>query len=209
MKKSIILGTLAIAALALSATNADAQSNRQVIKLAHSIQGISKDLKSEFRSHYTRSAAYNHLQKDVNQLISKANHIDELAHNPRTSYNHIKTDLAELDRLAHHIHDLVDDVDRGRYAGTVSGNTRHVHQKLSSLNNNIHSMQRAIVVFAPTRGCGSSYVSTPSCDRSTSCSPRGRRASSNCGTRGDCGTNAAPVANNGWFNNYFARYFNF
>lgn len=153
-KKTTSIAIAAITALGLSlfTSNADAQCQNNVVRLAHQIEDIGKDLKNEFKTHFKRSRQYRHLMTDVNDLLKQADHIDSLAHDPRTSYKHIKADLAKIDELAHHIHDLVDRID--------GGNTRHVHTKLVALNRTIHSMQREIVVYAkPAPSCGGNRYS--------------------------------------------------
>ncbi|MDA7672843.1 hypothetical protein N8615_00445 [Verrucomicrobiales bacterium] len=91
---------------------------------------------------------------DVSRILSEADHIDGMAHDPHSSLRHIKADLADLDELAHHLHEVVDAVERGRYSGHVDGNTRHVHSMLDSLNGTIHRMERVVAAYsAPPSGC--------------------------------------------------------
>ena len=153
MKNKLTLMTLVAATVALLSTGtSQARGQNNVVRLAHDIERIAKDLKKEFQSHYRGTREFRHLMTDVNDVIKKADHIDELAHNPRTSYQHIKKDLAELDKLAHHLHAVVDRIDSG-----CTGNLNHVHAKLGNLNNTIHQMERAIIVYAqPEPTCGSS-----------------------------------------------------
>ena len=150
--KLALIPLVAVTALALSTGTSQARGQNNVVRLAHQIQNIGKDLKNEFQTHYKRSSQYQHLMADVNDLLKQANHIDSLAHDPRTSYRHIKTDLAKIDKLAHHLHALVDRIDRGC--------TTHVHAKLVALDRTIHSMQREIVVYAqPAPSCGGGGLS--------------------------------------------------
>lgn len=153
--KITLIPLVAVAALALSTGNSEARGQNNLVRMAHDIENIGKELKNEFQTHYKRSKEYRHLMTDINDLLKQANHIDELAHDPRTSYKHIKTDLAKIDKLAHHLHALVDRIDGG-----CTGNVRHVHSKLASLDRTIHNMQRAIVVYAkPAPTCGNTGYS--------------------------------------------------
>ena len=157
--KIILLPLVTAAALVLPTTNSQARGcSNQLVDLAHQIERQGADLKREFQAHYRYSGAYRHLISDINQFLVKAEHIDQLAHDPRTSYRHIKADVADLDKLAHHIHEVVDNVERGRFSGRCNANLAHVHQKLTALNNTIHQLQRAIEVYArPVPSCGNSY----------------------------------------------------
>ncbi len=173
MKKITLLPLVAVTALVLSTGNSQARSSNPIVSLAHQIERQGADLRNEFVTHYRYSGAYRHLMSDMNQFMAKAEHIDQLSHDPRTSYRHIKTDVAELDELAHHIHEVVDGIQRGRFSGRVNCSLAHVHQKLDALNNTIHQLQRSIEAYAaPARGgCSSSghgYTAQPSYNRGSS-----------------------------------------
>jgi hypothetical protein len=153
-----------VAAMLLSTGISSAQGYNILVRQAHNIEKLGRELKNEFQTHYTRSSAYRHLLSDANDVIAKADHIDKLSHDPRTSYRHIKADLAELDKLVHHLHDMIDAIDQGRYRGYVEGGLQHVHAKVRSLNSAIHSMENTLVAYstpAPSGGCsvdGGSYA---------------------------------------------------
>ena len=168
MKNKItLLPLVAVAAMVLPASNSQARGHNPIVNLAHQIERQGADLQREFQVHYRYSGAYRHLMSDMNQFMAKAEHIDQLSHDPRTSYRHIKADVADLDELAH-IHEVVDNVERGRFSGRCNANLAHVHQKLSALNNTIHQLQRAIEVYkAPVRGCssGHGYTTQPTYNR--------------------------------------------
>ena len=131
-------------ASSFTATSAEAPSNSDLVRFAHRIEDIANDLKSEFRTHFRHSGAYNHLMTDLSQIKREIIHIDELAHTRHPSLNHLAADVEDLDKLAHHLHDVVDAVERGRYRGHVDGDICHVHSLLKNLNRNIHSMEKVI-----------------------------------------------------------------
>ena len=153
--KTAITPIVAVTALLLSTGNSEARGQNNIVRLAHSLQTMSKDIKNEIQTHYRSSRQYRHLMADANDLIKQANHIDGLSHDPRTSYQHIKTDLAKIDKLSHHLHGLVDRVD-----GSCSARVPHIHRKLAMLDNTVHAMQRAIIVYAqPQTGCAPTGIS--------------------------------------------------
>ena len=149
MKTSLKLIPLLIAgAFALNTSEANARGENELVRLTHTIEDIAAELKEEFRVHFKHSSAYRHLMSDVSEILSEANHIDGMAHDPHSSLRHIKADLVDLDELAHHLHEMIDAVDRGCYGGHVDGNTRHVHSLLDSLNGTIHRMERVVAAYA-------------------------------------------------------------
>ena len=154
-RKHTIVGAAIAAAIALnfSATAADAAHGDDLVSAAHRIDGIARELKDEFRIHYKHLRAYRHLMADIDEVICKARHIDDLAHDAYSSLRHIKADLIALDRLAHHMHDVVDAAEDDRYGGHVHGDTRHVHCLLDSLNRSIHSMTRMVERMANPPRC--------------------------------------------------------
>ena len=143
-----LIPVLAVAALALTPSNAAARGENELVRLTHNIEGTAAELRKEFQAHYKHSSAYRHLISDVSKVLSEAAHIDGMAHDPRSSLRHIKADLVDLDELAHHLHEMIDAVDRGCYGGHVDGNTRHVHSLLDSLNGTIHRMERVVAAYA-------------------------------------------------------------
>ena len=153
MKTSLKLIPLLIAgAFALNTSEANARGENELVRLTHTIEDIAAELKEEFRVHFKHSSAYRHLMSDVSEILSEANHIDGMAHDPHSSLRHIKADLVDLDELAHHLHEVIDAVDRGCYGGHVDGNTRHVHSLLDSLSGTIHRMEYATSVHDDHHG---------------------------------------------------------
>lgn len=148
IKKLSLIPVVAAAALLAPSASVQARGHNDLSDYAHRIEHVGREIKNEFQTHYKRSSAYRHLMADINEILVKAEHIDQLSHDPYTSYRHIKTDLEELDRLAHHLHDVVDAVEKGRYRGYVDGGLAHVHHKMDALNDSIHRMERAVVAYS-------------------------------------------------------------
>ncbi|MDF1812507.1 MAG: hypothetical protein P1V20_09835 [Verrucomicrobiales bacterium] len=150
-----LIPALTAAAVLLTTGAVQARGDSVLSQQAHNIERIGREVKNEFQTHYTRSSAYRHLMSDINTFLVKAEHIDQLSHDPRTTYRHIQADLAELDRLAHHLHELVDAIENGRYRGRIDGGLHHVHVKLNSMNAAIHSMQTTLVAYSrpAPQGC--------------------------------------------------------
>ncbi|MDF1751684.1 MAG: hypothetical protein P1U89_02795 [Verrucomicrobiales bacterium] len=175
--KLTLIPAVVLTTIVLTAGTSQARDT-ELVRMAHQIESIGRELKNEFQTHYSRSSAYRHLLSDANLLISKADHIDRLSHDPRTSYLHLRTDLTELDRLATHLHEVVDDVDRGRYSGWVDRGLGHVHAKLDMLNDSIRRMIRLVDSYNAPRYDDCPYSRTHYSNSSLSTSWNGSRYSS-------------------------------
>ena len=143
-----LISVLAAVFLAIPATDSLALGDTKITSLVHSVERIGRELKSEFQTHYTRSAAYRHLMKNVNDLLAKADHIDKVSKESSASYRFIKTNVKALDELNLEIHKIIGDVEKGRYTGSVEDGLGHVQAKLRSLNSTIQSLNREIEQFA-------------------------------------------------------------
>ncbi|NNE90206.1 MAG: hypothetical protein HKN23_01025 [Verrucomicrobiales bacterium] len=149
--KTMLLPVATAMAVIMTAGTAEARHENPLVELAHEIEDIAVELRTEFRIHYRHTRAYRHMMDDISQVLAEAAHIDRLAHDNHSSLRHIKADLEDLDALAHHLHELVDATER-REGHRVDGDTRHVHEELAALNRTIHQMEDVVShIMVPPR----------------------------------------------------------
>lgn len=144
LKINIFVAAAAILFTAVSTTSA---RDSEIVRYADKIEAAGKAVKSDFQSYFKRSSAYRHLMADINDLLLVADQVDRLSIDPRSSHSLIKESLDDLENLSLHIQDVVNDVNRGRYSGSVEKGGEQVHRKLNDLTASVRKMQTAMLDY--------------------------------------------------------------
>lgn len=134
--------TLAVLAIAMAfpVGTLKAGPSGELVNLAGDIETVSRDLKSEFQSHYKESSAYRHLMNDVNELLAKTSSIEGLAKSGAPAQR-IRTDLEDLANISRHLDLVTNDIRLGRYTGLVTRNASYADKMLSELRSTLFKME--------------------------------------------------------------------
>ena len=136
------LSALAMAALTLTTSAANADTFDHIDALAVKMQADSRELLKEVSLHYSHKAEYRHLRSDAIQFYRVASHIHAVAHQSG-NVHHLRSDLTKADRLFHHLEEVLERTDLS-FHGHNHGNTNHVFRLMHNLETNLHHLKRDI-----------------------------------------------------------------
>jgi hypothetical protein len=139
-RKTTLLTSLALAALAFTTTSANADTYHHIDKMAVEMQSRSRELLSDFSRHYRYKAGYSHLRSDALQLYRAATHLHSMAHQHR-NVHHMRSDYNKMDRLFHHLQEALAATEQS-FGGHTHGNTQHVFELMHDFEDNLHHLDR-------------------------------------------------------------------
>jgi hypothetical protein len=149
----ILLAT--VAALGLTATVSQAQiwyprpgqrddrgRYNRIDELAVRLERQTQALNREVDTHFRNTPAYRHLERDVDDLVRKADHIHRVAHNTRDR-GHLREDVNEFERQLRHVDRLVHELPR-RFGSIDRTAIAHIHRAIERVQDAVNDLQRAL-----------------------------------------------------------------
>jgi hypothetical protein len=120
------------------ASTAQAQSFRNVDKLARQLERQTRDMHKEVHEHFQASPQYQHLEADVTKMQKLAQHMHDLV-DRNGNARHLRQDMNELDQVYHHIQGLVREMAQSRQLNFQA--FRHFREDLQRIETTLHHLR--------------------------------------------------------------------